>query len=71
MLRSEKNNAAIGTDAEDSFRALYGGDPEAFYEHGHWWITNRDTGAQYDAVDASGPGSCAGWGFEQVSGPDE
>ena len=70
MLRSENPDPKIGSDAEENYSAMHGGEPEAVWEYGHWWIVDRATGAQYDAVDASGPGSCGGWGFERVSEGD-
>lgn len=38
----------------------------AVFEHGQWWIRLRD-GALFSVVDAEGPGSVDGFGFEQVS----
>lgn len=41
------------------------------FEHGQWWITDQQTGAQWSVVDATGPGSDNGFSFEQVSPEDE
>lgn len=43
----------------------------ADYEHGQWWITARDTGAQWSVVDAVGGRSVDGFDFEQVSEGDD
>jgi hypothetical protein len=43
------------------------GKMRAFYEHGHWWVENPRTGAQYDVVDTV-PGP---FGFEQVSSGED
>jgi hypothetical protein len=41
---------------------------QADYEHGQWWITDLDTGAQWSVHDCSRP---AGFDFEQVTRGDE
>jgi hypothetical protein len=41
------------------------------FEHGQWWVTNRQTGAQWSAHDASGPGTFHGFDFEQVTQGDD
>lgn len=38
----------------------------AFFEHGHWWIENAKTGAQYSVVDTD-----RGFDLEQVTQGDE
>lgn len=53
-------------------RAILGRRPlSAFYEHGQWWIEDRDTGAQWSVVDAEGGRSVDGFDFEQVTDGDE
>lgn len=42
----------------------------ADFEHGHWWVTDLKTGAQWDAVDAEGGRSVNGFDFEQVTEGD-
>jgi hypothetical protein len=37
------------------------------FEHGQWWATCNDCGAQWSVVDAEGPGSIDGFDFEQVT----
>ena len=39
----------------------------AFFEHGQWWVENRDTGAQWSVVDAEGGQSVDGFDFENVT----
>jgi hypothetical protein len=42
------------------------------FEHGQWWVTDLDTGAQWSVVDAEGGSSVDGFDFEQISyGEDE
>jgi hypothetical protein len=43
----------------------------ADFEHGQWWITARDTGAQWSVVDASGGRSVDGFDFEEVTEGEE
>jgi len=43
----------------------------ADFEHGQWWITNLDTGAQWSVVDADGGPAVDGFDFEQVTRGDE
>jgi hypothetical protein len=40
------------------------------FEHGQWWVTDLDTGAQWSVCDAEGPGSTDGFDFEQVTEGD-
>ena len=42
----------------------------SFFEHGQWWIEDRQTGAQWSVVDSE-PGYGAGFDFEQVSRGDD
>lgn len=41
------------------------------FEHGHWWVTDKPTGAQWSVVDATGGASVDGFDFEQVSEGDD
>ena len=43
----------------------------AVYEHGQWWIEDRDSGAQWSVVDAEGGRSVDGFDFEQVTQGEE
>lgn len=70
MLRTEQNTVSMSRRVRAAaFEAGLGhiGDLQTDFEHGQWWITNRRTGDQYSACDASGPGSFNGFCFEQVS----
>lgn len=72
-LRSTRPAERVGASAKRAFRRIYGnmyGSITPFYEHGHWFITT-ESGAQFDAVDAEGPDTEGGWGFEQVTAPDD
>lgn len=40
------------------------------YEHGQWWVTDLDTGAQWSVVDVGTPFGDA-FDFEQVTRGDE
>lgn len=37
------------------------------FEHGQWWITLVDNGAQFSVVDAEGANTYLGLDFEQVT----
>ncbi len=39
---------------------------QAFFEHGHWWVRSKRTGATWSVEDATGPGSYDGFTFEKV-----
>lgn len=43
----------------------------ADFEHGQWWVTNLDSGAQWSVVDAAGPGTVDGFDFEQITQGEE
>lgn len=43
----------------------------ADFEHGQWWITDLDTGAQWSVVDAEGKRCVDGFDFEQVTRGEE
>jgi len=43
----------------------------ANYEHGQWWITDFDTGAQWSVVDCWSGAVGDYFGFEQVTEGDE
>lgn len=51
-----------------AYKAKLGRRPnlDSFFEHGHWWVQDRRTGAQWDAVDTN-----YGFDFEQVTYGDE
>ena len=41
------------------------------YEHGQWWLIHQMSGTQWSVVDAEGPGTSDGYGFETVTEPNE
>ncbi len=43
----------------------------ADYEHGQWWVTDLDSGAQWSVVDCESVDGDEYFGFEQVSQGDE
>jgi hypothetical protein len=55
-----------------AFRAWWGTSPlpmrpQADFEHGQWWITDLESGAQWSVVDATGGRSVDGFDFEPVT----
>jgi hypothetical protein len=48
-----------------------GGTLAADFEHGQWWVTDLETGAQWAVVDAEGGRSVDGFDFERVTQGDE
>lgn len=74
MLKTEQNRPAIERRALRAARAILGGRRRrlnADFEHGQWWITDLDSGAQWSVVDASGGRSVDGFDLEQVTPGDE
>lgn len=80
MLKTERNTKTMGARVLRAFCAWakyalcadrkrasrYNSD----FEHGQWWITDLDTGAQWSVCDAEGSeanGVFDGFCFEQVS----
>jgi hypothetical protein len=78
MLKTETNTPTMGARIESAFRkstlrlrSYLSGERavphrrriNADFEHGQWWITDLDTGAQWSVHDTNGKGFC----FEQVS----
>jgi hypothetical protein len=39
----------------------------ADFEHGQWWVTDLDSGAQWSVCDASGGVAVDGFSFERVT----
>ena len=74
MLKTETNTL----DMESQIRkaayealSIRGGQLQSDFEHGQWWITNQESGAQWSVVDAEGGLSVDGFDFEQVTEGDE
>lgn len=71
-LKSEQNTKAMDRQVRQAARAILGNRRiDTTFEHGHWWVTDLRTGAQWDAVDAEGGRSVNGFDFEQVTDGDE
>lgn len=69
LLPSQRNTIAIERKVRSAARAaglVNRTTARAVFEHGHWWIENSQTGAQWDAVDTD-----TGFAFEQVTAGDE
>ena len=71
-LKTETNTPKVDARVLAAFLAsAYAfGDPatySTFFEHGQWWVENRDTGAQWSVVDAEGGSSVDGFDFERVT----
>ena len=83
MLKTETNTTAIWKRVLNAFRhsahrarpgrtgALVVRRITAAFEHGQWWITDLDTGAQWSVNDARGGSAVDGFDFEQVSRGEE
>lgn len=64
-------------DPEGAFDpSEHGVDPQkarirSHFEHGQWWITDNDTGAQWSVVDCQTETGDDYYGFEQVTQGDD
>jgi hypothetical protein len=74
-LKTEQNTPEIEDEVHEaasvSDRTSGHADLQADFEHGQWWITCVDCGAQWSVVDAEGGPSVGGFDFELVTGGDE
>ena len=67
-LNTETNTPTMASRIESAASELLGITRfSSDFEHGQWWITDLDTGAQWSVCDAAGGGSVDGFCFEQVS----
>ncbi len=74
MLLTEQDRPDIDARVYDAACQVLGVDVDEIrtvFEHGQWWVVNAVSGAQWSVVDAEGPGTVDGFGFEQVTAPDE
>ena len=72
MLNTETNTRAMEQRVLDAATELLGrARMSADFEHGQWWITDLDTGAQWSVCDAESPDTAEGFCFEQVTQGDE
>lgn len=65
-LPSERNNPSVAQRIRGEFARQFHHRGSTFFEHGHWWIERTETGAVWSVYDTG-----SGFGFEQVSGPEE
>jgi hypothetical protein len=77
-LRSSINTEEMGALVLSNARAgapIGGGEDgerlRADYEHGQWWITDLETGAQWSVVDCWTDAIGDYFGFEQVTAGDD
>lgn len=76
-LKTEIDTPEMQQRVIDAFAAsVYAKVPDeetycAVFEHGQWWITCDQTGAQWSVVDATGGASIDGFDFERVSEDDD
>lgn len=72
MLNCETNTPAMERRVLKAARARLGRRGRrmaAHFEHGQWWVTELQTGAQWSVVDCEGPAGFY-FDFEQVSRGD-
>lgn len=68
MLRTEQNTRAVEQDIEYAVTDELGiARFTTDFEHGQWWVTDLDSGAQWSVCDANTP---SGFCFEQVTEGD-
>ncbi len=66
-LKTEINSTEMEGRVCAAFTERYGSARiHADFEHGQWWITNLDSGAQWSVVDADGGPAIDGFDFERV-----
>lgn len=72
-LRSESNTKQIEREilADAEAGEPLGNRLVADFEHGQWWLTDLDTGAQWSVVDCETPDGREYFGFEQVTEGEE
>ncbi len=64
-LKTEQNNKRIEKRVRAAAKEFGNGSPnDVFFEHGQWWV--RWGPKTFSVVDAEGPGSIDGFGFEEV-----
>ena len=66
-LPSTRNDKTTEKKVRSAAAARFGrGRVNPFFEHGHWWVEDLRTGAQYDVIDVAD-----GFAFEQVSSGED
>lgn len=64
-LKTEHNTKEMGKRVKAAATEFGRGRPsDVFFEHGQWWV--RWGPKTFSVVDAEGPGSIDGFGFEEV-----
>lgn len=55
-------------EIEDAFNHVHGGVPQAFFEHGQWFVYESESGDMWSAHDAEGNAGwiCHGYCFEEL-----
>ena len=68
MLNTETNTRKMKQRITDAATGALGlARFQTDFEHGQWWLTDLDSGAQWSVCDAEGQDSIDGFSFEQVS----
>jgi hypothetical protein len=71
-LKTETDTPAMEQRVTDAATAALGlARFSVDFEHGQWWVTDLDTGAQWGVHDATGGDSVDGFSFEQVADGEE
>jgi len=71
-LKTETNTKRMESAVRGAARKILGKRRiEADFEHGQWWVTDLDSGAQWSVVDAEGGRAVNGLDFEQVTDDEE
>lgn len=71
-LKTETNTPAMERRILRAAREYFGKHRrlDAHFEHGQWWITDCETGAQWSVNDAEGQYTVDGFDFDQVTEPE-
>jgi hypothetical protein len=71
MLKTETNTPEMESRILNAFNEWRPGGchpvASADFEHGQWWVTCGECGAQFSVVDADGGAAVDGFDFEQVT----
>lgn len=77
MLKCETNTPEVEAEVKAAFESYnehelnqVHGRIQADFEHGQWFVTCVDCGAQWSVNDAEGPGSYDGFDFERITEGD-
>lgn len=69
MLKCETNTCEIKKRIKKAFKELKGNCTDIFFEHGQWFVFQRQTEKDkyWSVVDAEGPKTFNGFDFEELS----